>query len=88
MGSYSGGLWTLNNFKLYTSADGINYTEYITQFTLIGNTITLGTPAVAIILPQNNVVVVQLKMLDGGNFGLRDAYGVTVLNKIMENILI
>jgi len=69
--------YALNNFKLYTSPDGINYTEYITQFTLIGNTITLGTPAVPIILPQNNVVVVQLKMLDGGNYGLRDAYGVT-----------
>ena len=69
--------YALNNFKLYTSPDGINYTEYITQFTLIGNTITLGTPAIPILLPQNDVVVVQLKMLDGGNYGLRDAYGVT-----------
>ena len=35
--------YALNNFKLYTSPDGINYTEYITEFTLVGNTITLNT---------------------------------------------
>ena len=69
--------YALNNFKLYTSPDGINYTEYITEFTLVGNTITLGTLAVPILLPVNNVVVVQLKMLDGGNYGLRDAFGNT-----------
>ena len=69
--------YALNNFKLYTSPDGINYTEYITEFTLVGNTITLGTLAVPILLPVNNVVVVQLKMLDGCNYGLRDAFGNT-----------
>jgi hypothetical protein len=69
--------YALNNFKLYTSPDGINYTEYITQFVVIDNTITLGTIGVPVILPQNNVVVVQLKRLDGGNYGTRDAYGNT-----------
>ena len=62
-----------NNFKLYSSADGITYTEYITAYTVDRNVITLG-----VALPQNNVLVCQLKTIDGGNFGARDAYGTTV----------
>ena len=63
-----------NNFKLYSSADGITYTEYINAYTLPNkNLIRLG-----VALPQNNVLVCQLKTIDGGNFGARDAYGTTV----------
>jgi len=69
--------YALNNFKLYSSPDGLTYTEYITSYTLeiLGNgdsRITLAAP-----LPQNNVLVCQLKRLDGGDYGNRDAYGTT-----------
>jgi len=65
----------LNNFKLYTSPDGFTYTEYITAYTLVGNTITLGAP-----LAQNMTIVCQLTSLTGGNYGDKDAYGTTVEN--------
>ena len=66
--------YALNNFKLYTAAPGVlTYTEYINAFTVVGNTITL-----AAAVPQNTSVVVQLKRLDGGNYGNRDAVGTTV----------
>ena len=66
--------YALNNFKLYTAAAGVlTYTEYTNAFTVIGNTITI-TAA----LPLNTSVVVQLKKLDGGNYGNRDAVGVAV----------
>jgi len=71
--------YALNNFKLYSSADGITYTEYILPYTLTiqgnGNS-TISIAAVGGI-PQNNVLVCQLKTIDGGSFGNRDAYGVT-----------
>ena len=74
--------YALNNFKLYSSPDGLTYTEYITEYTLeiLGNgdsRISLGTIPVPVVLPQNNVLVCQLKKLDGGNYGNRDAYGTT-----------
>ena len=65
----------LNNFKLYTSPDGFTYTEYITAYTLVGNTITLVAP-----LAQNMTIVCQLTSLTGGNYGNKDAYGTTVEN--------
>ena len=71
--------YALNNFKLYSSADGITYTEYILPYTLTiqgnGNS-TISIAAVGGI-PQNSVLVCQLKTIDGGSFGNRDAYGVT-----------
>ena len=70
--------YALNNFKLYTSADGITYTEYILPYVLVGNTITLGTILVPVLLPATNVIVCQLKTLAGGDYGNRDAYGITV----------
>ena len=74
--------YALNNFKLYSSPDGLTYTEYITEYSLeiLGNgdsRISLGTILVPVVLPQNNVLVCQLKKLDGGNYGNRDAYGTT-----------
>ena len=62
----------LNNFKLYTSPSGLpgTYTEYILAYTVADNIITFGiAPAVGV------YVAVQLKALNGGNFGLENAYG-------------
>jgi len=67
-----------NNFKLYTSSTGIagSYTEYIQPYSVANNTITIpATPA------NNLVIVVQLKILTGGNYGNEDAYG----NIVEEN---
>tara|TARA_R110000868_G_scaffold91760_3_gene254311 strand:+ start:103 stop:1317 length:1215 start_codon:yes stop_codon:yes gene_type:complete len=69
--------YALNNFKIYTAAAGVlTYTEYINAFTVSGNTIT-----VIAALPLNTSVVLQLKKLDGGNYGAdlsEKAYGNTV----------
>lgn len=67
-----------NNFKLYTSANGLpgTYTEYIQSYTVSDNVIT--TTAT---LPSNNILVVQLKNLTGGNYGNEDAFG----NVVEEN---
>jgi hypothetical protein len=67
--------YALNNFKLYTSVDGIDFTEYISEYSLLKNTITFATA-----VPQYSYVVVQLKAIDGGDYGDRDAYGNTVEN--------
>ena len=65
--------YALNNFKLYTSANGTTYTEYILPFTVDNNVITI--PAV---LTPGTFVIVQLKSLNGGSFGARDAFGEAV----------
>ena len=67
-----------NNFKLYTSSSGIpgTYTEYIQAYTVSNNTITFtATPAL------NEVIVIQLKNLTGGNYGDQNAFG----NVVEEN---
>jgi hypothetical protein len=67
--------YELNNFKFYYSIDnGISFDEYfqITEVTN-GNTITIGgSPAVG------TIFVVQLKRLDGGKYGDKDAFGTVV----------
>jgi len=84
----------LNNFKLYSSSDGITYTEYVSTYTLVDNVITLGAP-----LAQNHILVCQLKSLTGGEYGNRDAYGVAVeenygsyayvtLNDVINNFIV
>ncbi len=65
--------YTLNNFKLYKSEDGITFDEYLLPYTLEKNTITFATA-----IPVNDYVVVQLKSLEGGNYGNYDAYGEAV----------
>jgi hypothetical protein len=66
--------YALNNFKLYTAVAGVlDYTEYVDQYTVVGNTITIDGG-----LDVNTSLVVQLKTETGGNFGNRDAYGDTV----------
>jgi len=64
--------YALNNFKLYTSPDGIpgNYTEYTGIYAVANNTIDFGISPVI-----GPYIVVQLKALNGGNFGNEDAYG-------------
>jgi len=86
--------YSLNNFKLYTSADGITYTEYILAYTVVNNIITI-TASITI----GTYVVVQLKSLEGGNYGDRDAIGEAVednyggysyitLNDIINNFMV
>ena len=66
--------YALNNFKLYTSPSGLpgTFTEYTTTYTVSGNGITIAG------LANNTYVVVQLKTLDGGNYGSQNAFGNTV----------
>jgi hypothetical protein len=66
--------YALNNFKLYTANAGVlTYTEYTSAYTVSGNTITFTGN-----LAANTSIVVQLKILSGGEYGNRDAYGNTV----------
>jgi len=72
--------YALNNFKLYTSPTGFpgTFTEYASDFNVSNNTIIT-----AVAIPNNYYVVVQLKILDGGNYGNPSvpgsyAYGNTV----------
>ena len=65
--------YALNNFKLYTSADDITYTEYILPYSVTDNVINIDG-----ILAVGTFVVIQMKALDGGSFGLRNATGETV----------
>ena len=57
--------YALNNFKLYTSPTGLpgSFTEYTAAYTVLNNAITLTG------LAASTYVVVQLKTLDGGNYG-------------------
>lgn len=91
--------YALNNFKLYYSSTGYpgSFNEYILSYSVSNNIITLGTA-----LPADYYVVIQLKTLDGGNYGttLADmAYGNTVeenygsyayitLNDIINNFMV
>ena len=65
--------YALNNFKLYKAVPGVlTYTEITTIYTVVGNTIAIPS------LGVNDSIVVQLKSLDGGNYGNRDAVGTAV----------
>jgi hypothetical protein len=68
----------LNNFKLYTSSSAApgSWSEVVSGYSVSGNVITFDTPPTA-----GTYVVVQLKKLDGGNYGSTaqdKAYGDTV----------
>ena len=66
--------YALNNFKLYTALPGVlTYTEYILPYTVADNVITI-----ADFLALNTSVVIQLKSLEGGQYGNRDAFGQAV----------
>ncbi len=88
--------YALNNFKLYTSPSGLpdTFEEYVSAYTVANNVITI-TPALA----EGTYLVVQLKILDGGNYGDRDAFGNTVeenygsysyisLNDVINNFMV
>jgi hypothetical protein len=72
--------YALNNFKLFTSATGLpgSFIEYNTSYLVLNNTIVLGTVAVPVIPTVGTYFVIQLKSLDGGNYGNGDAFGTTV----------
>ena len=88
-----------NNFKLYTSTTGVpgSWSETTTGYSVSGNVITFTAPPAA-----GLYIVVQLKKLDGGNYGTTaadKAYGDTVeenygsyaytkLNDIVNNFLV
>jgi len=66
--------YALNNFKLYTANAGVlTYTEYTSAYTVSGNVITIDNS-----LAANTSVVIQLKSLNGGQYGNRDAFGQAV----------
>jgi len=66
--------YALNNFKLYTALPGVlTYTEYILPYTVANNIITINGN-----LTANTSIVVQLKSLNGGQYGNRDAFGQAV----------
>ena len=86
--------YELNNFKLYGSGDGITYYEYTDPYTVVNNVITLDTA-----LPDQEILVIQLKTVTGGNYGDKDAYGNTVeqnyggyayitLNDVINNFMV
>ena len=66
--------YALNNFKIYSALPGVlTYTEYILPYSVSGNTITIAED-----FDENVSIVVQLKKLDGGNYGAdlsEKAYG-------------
>ena len=86
----------LNNFKVYISTNNgtpDSYTEVITTYTVVNNVIDI--PAVN----PGDVIAVQLNILDGGEYGDRDATGDTVeenyggysyitLNDIIDNFMV
>ena len=88
-----------NNFKLYTSANGIpgSWSEVVADYTVSGNTIEFTTAPV-----DDLYIVVQLKKLDGGEYGnnttekafgsiVEDNYGsyaYTELNDVINNFLV
>ena len=68
--------YALNNFKLYTAAPGVlTYTEYVLEYKVVNNVITIKGD-----LTANTSIVVQLKSLNGGQYGNRDAIGEAVEN--------
>jgi hypothetical protein len=65
--------YPLNNFKLYTSLTGYpgSFVEYTGEYSVIDNVINFIGPNPA----DGEYIVVQLKVLTGGNYGDQDAYG-------------
>ena len=90
--------YQLNNFKVYVSPTGVGGTfAEVTVYTVVGNTITI-TGAIA----ANAIVVVQLKKLDGGQYGNTNAdkafgntteenygsYAYTKLSDVINNFMV
>lgn len=91
--------YALNNFKIYTSPTGFpgSFSEYVSDYSVANNIITT-----VVAIPNNYYVVVQLKTLDGGNYGTTPAqmaYGDTTqqnygsysylsLNDVVNNFMV
>lgn len=71
--------YALNNFKLYKSQTGLpgSFTEITSGYTISNNTISF-TNAPFDDTPSTPYIVIQLKTLDGGNYGNQNAFGQTV----------
>jgi len=71
--------YALNNFKLYKSQTGLpgTFIEVTSGYTVANNTISF-TNAPFDDVPSTPYIVVQLKTIDGGNYGNQDAFGETV----------
>ena len=72
--------YALNNFKLYTSANGLpgSWSEIIADYSVSGNTILFSTA------PTNGLfIVAQLKTLEGGNYG--NSYSEKAYGDIVED---
>ena len=65
----------LTNFVVYTSDTGLagSYSEFAGPYDVVGNTITFTT-----VNGLRPYIAIQLKSLDGGSFGNKDALGDTV----------
>ena len=93
--------YALNNFKLYISPNGYpgTFQEVVTEYNVIGNTIYNVNP---INWNIGTYVVVQLKILDGGNYGTSPAemaygntteenygsYSYITLNDVINNFMV
>lgn len=93
--------YALNNFKLYISPNGYpgTFQEVVTEYNVIGNTIYNVNP---INWSIGTYVVVQLKILDGGNYGTTPAemaygntteenygsYSYITLNDVINNFMV
>lgn len=87
--------YELNNFKVYISYDhGFTFIEYFDYYLFNDTTISTGDS-----LSLGDIVLVQLKRLEGGKYGDKNAYGTTVeenygsyayikLNQIIDNFVI
>ena len=73
--------YALNNFLIFTSANGITFVPYITSYIVTGNTITFPGN-----LPQFSYVRIQLKSTAvENNYG---SYEYTKLNDIINNFIV
>ena len=86
----------LNNFKVYISTNNgtpDSYTEVITTYTVVNNVISIDA------VNPGDVIAVQLNILDGGEYGDRNATGDTVeenyggysyitLNDVIDNFMV
>lgn len=76
--------YALNNFKLYKSDTGYpgSFTEVITSYNVIGNTIEYVNPTAS---GTGFYLVVQLKTLNGGNYGNDAVLGSFAYGDTVEN---
>ena len=90
--------YALNNFKLYWSPSAFpgTFEEVFEEYSVEGNNIIYINPTLPL---YDTYLVVQLKILDGGNYGNKDAFGTTVeenygsysyisLNDIINNFMV